>query len=48
MKPPLNNRDAFFSENEDIELLAHFPWENYRKNMKEQGVEPKKEQDHVK
>jgi hypothetical protein len=43
MKPIVNNENSYFSENEDIELLAQFPWKNKSRKIKDHGVEPQKE-----
>jgi len=43
MKSPANNRKSLFSENEDIELLAKFPWKNMGVKRNDENVEPQKE-----
>ncbi len=43
MKSPANNRKSLFSENEDIELLAKFPWKNMGRKRNDENVEPQKE-----
>jgi len=42
MKPPINNTKSLFSENEDIELFAKFPWKTMRMKRNDQNVEPQK------
>jgi len=43
MKPDINNKNNFFSDNGDIELFAKFPWKNMRMKSDERNVEPQKE-----
>jgi hypothetical protein len=45
MKPPANNNNnkSLFSENEDIELFANFPWRNMSMKLIDRNVEPQKE-----
>ena len=43
MKPPANNKKSLFSENEDIELFAKFPWKNMSMKRIDRNVEPQKE-----
>jgi len=43
MKSDGNNKKSLFSENEDVELLANFPWKNISKKSNHQNVEPQKE-----
>jgi hypothetical protein len=43
MKPHLYNKNSFFSENEDIELFAKYPWKNKRMKSDNRNVEPQKE-----
>jgi len=42
MKPPANNKKSLFSENEDIELFAKFPWKNMSMKRTDRNVEPQK------
>jgi hypothetical protein len=42
MKSHVNNKKSLFSENEDIELFAKFPWKNMSMKKNEQNVEPNK------
>ena len=41
------NKEPFFSENENIELYAEFPWENGGMKKDDENLEPQKEPDHV-
>jgi len=43
MKPQVNNKKSLFSENEDIELFANFPWKKTSIKRIERNVEPQKE-----
>jgi len=43
MKPRVNNNKSLFSENEDIELFAKFPWKNISMKRINQNVEPQQE-----
>ncbi len=42
MKPHANNKKSLFSENEDIELFAKFPWKTMSMKRIDQNVEPQK------
>jgi hypothetical protein len=43
MKPRVNNNKSLFSENEDIELIANYPWKIGSMKRNNQNVEPQKE-----
>jgi len=43
MKHSVNNKESLFSENEDIELFANYPWKNMSMKKKDLNVEPQKE-----
>lgn len=43
MKPPVNNKNSFFSNNEDIELFSNFPWKKSQMNRKIQDIEHQKD-----
>lgn len=43
MKPLVNNKNSFFSKNEDIELFSNFPWKNRQMNRKIENIEHQKD-----